>query len=94
MIWASRKSFLQSPEQFVVDCALSYYEPMHAFMPYTLLSGPMVNYLYHCWYGDGQYAGTQGQRQLSDFTSGAHDKTLLIIFIQPVFDQLTEESLG
>ncbi len=86
-----KKRFLQSPKQFIVDCALSYQKAMYELLPAALLTGPISGSGHiHCWYGDGQYAGWQGLFQLSDFTSGDMDRIALVINIQPLFDQIKD----
>jgi len=74
-----KKRFLQNPQQFIVDCALSYQQAMYELLPAALLTGPNSGHGHiHCWYGDGQYAGWQGLFQLSDFRSGDLDRTILV----------------
>jgi len=86
-----KKRFLQSPQQFIFDCVLSYQQAINALLPLTFLVGPdLGDGHFHCWNGCGQYAGWQGLFQLSDFASGGKDRMLLIINIEPFFGQLSD----
>ena len=85
-----KKRFLQSPQQFVYDCVLSYQKAIEAILPYSLLAGTQVEARTHLWSGRGQYVGWQGALQLFDFTTGNKDRIVLIVEILPFFDQISE----
>ncbi len=86
-----KKPFMQSPQQFIVDCALSYHKALSTLLELALLSGPNSgNAEFDCWYGDGQYAGWQGHFQLQNYKKLAENKTFLVINISTFVTQMSD----
>ena len=86
-----KKPFLQSDQQFLFNCVLSYQQAISGFLPFTLLAGPDHGDGHiHCWNGYGHYIGWQGLLQLFNFASGGKDRMLLIMEIQTYFDKISD----
>jgi hypothetical protein len=86
-----KKPFMQRPEQFVIDCALSYHDALFSLLGIALLSGPNSgNGEFECWYGNGEYAGWQGLFQLQNFQELASNKIFVVINISNCVPQMSD----
>ena len=86
-----KKPFMQSPQQFIVDCALSYHTALTTLLELTLFSGPNSgNAEFDCWYGDGEYAGWQGHFQLQNYQALSENKIFIVINISTFFPQISD----
>ena len=84
-----KKRFMQSPQQFIVDCALSYHDALFILLEIALLSGPHSGSQIDCWYGNGEYAGWQGHFQLQNDQELAKNRIFLVINISQVVPQMS-----
>ena len=83
-----KKPMLQSPQQFIVNCALSYHQALHTLLDVTFLSGPIKNGAFPCWWGNGQYAGILSYFKLSDFSYLSSNNIYVVINIESYIVQL------
>jgi len=86
-----KKPFMQSPQQFIVDCGLSYHEALYSLLEITLLSGPNSrNHEFDCWFGSGEYAGWQGHFQLQNYEHLANNRVFVVINISQFVTQMSD----
>jgi hypothetical protein len=88
-----KKRFLQSAEQFNIDCFLSYQPAAEALVHRVLLDAPrdfQGRYQTHCWHGSGRYIGWQGVIALADWTCEENINFVFMINIGPLFDRISD----
>jgi hypothetical protein len=86
-----KKPLFGSPQQFVIDCFLSYQPAAESLIHRVLLAGPSDEQgRYHCWHGSGSYIGWERVLALSDFRSEQNCNYLFIINIRPFFHRISD----
>jgi len=86
-----KKRFLQSAEQFNMDCFLSYLPAAEALVHRVLLdTKPDDQGRIHCWHGSGKYIGWQRVLALADWTSETNRNAVFMINIAPFFDRISD----
>jgi len=58
-----KKPLLQTPQQFIFDCVLSYQAAMEMWLPFSELHR-LVHDRVYVWFGFGAYCGWQGPLRL------------------------------
>src|SRR5689334_14099286 len=61
-----KKRFLQSPQQVIFDCVLSYQTAMETWLRFSGLHR-LVEDRVHIWFGFGAYCGWQGPLKAMEF---------------------------
>lgn len=86
-----KKPFLQKPDQFIVDCALSYHKALVLVLEMSLLVGTNAGSgEFDCWYSNGEYAGWQGHFQLQDFQSLSNNKIFAVITLSSLVTKMSD----
>ncbi len=87
-----KKRFLQSPQQFIFDCVLSYQQAIEMWLPFSELHALQADRV-HIWIGYGRYGGWQGPLAATDFSGiggKRGERMLLLIDITPFYSQLSD----
>ena len=86
-----RKRFLQSAEQFNIDCFLSCQPAAEALIHRVLLDTKSDDQgRHHCWSGTGRYLGWQRLFQLADWTDKYNCNFIFMVNIAPFFDRISD----
>lgn len=86
-----KKPFLQSAEQFNIDCFLTQPEATEILLRRVLLDGPIDDQgRIHCWDGAGRYMGWEGLAQLGDWTNKPNCDTVFMVYISKFFDRISD----
>ena len=84
-----KKPFLQSAEQFNIDCFLTQSEATEFLLRYTLLDIALDDQgRMHCWDGHGRYMGWQGFNELSDWNNPYLKYIVFLVNIHPFYNQM------
>jgi|ERR1039458_9051360 hypothetical protein len=86
-----RKRFLQSAEQFNMDCFLSYLPAAEALIHRVILDATLNDRRgIQCWHGSGKYIGWQEVLALADWTSETNRPAVFMINIAPFFERISD----
>ena len=83
------KPLLQTPQQFIFDCVLSYQAAMEMWLPFSELHRLLHDRVY-IWFGFGAYCGSQGPLKAAEFYAERAKRMLLLIDIGRCYGELTD----